>query len=242
MPLNSRQTSRAPGIPSLPPLAVKVVSPATQLCRARHNDVNAELKNWLFIGHLNAGRRSAIINLIVVSCQRHGAIRPGITLRSTGARRWSGSPSSAFGIVVYHRTNLYHDRLLGALAPTSRSASDKPRNPPQPPLERLTRHPAFRNRRVKKQRYRSAQIRWRSWQLTGGAPCARHGGGWLSGMLIVVAAPKNLEAAGAGAINEGSRPPRRRKRPSLAQPGETLIQPGDNFLGNRGRKALGQSR
>jgi hypothetical protein len=29
-------------------------------------------KNWLFIGHPDAGQRSAIIYLIVVSCQRHG--------------------------------------------------------------------------------------------------------------------------------------------------------------------------
>lgn len=30
-------------------------------------------KNWLFIGHRDAGQRSAIIYSIVVSCQRHGA-------------------------------------------------------------------------------------------------------------------------------------------------------------------------
>jgi hypothetical protein len=29
-------------------------------------------KNWLFIGHPNAGKRSAIIYSLVVSCQRHG--------------------------------------------------------------------------------------------------------------------------------------------------------------------------
>ena len=29
-------------------------------------------KNWLFIGHPDAGQRSAIIYSIVVSCQRHG--------------------------------------------------------------------------------------------------------------------------------------------------------------------------
>jgi hypothetical protein len=29
-------------------------------------------KNWLFIGHPNAGQRSAILYSIVVSCQRHG--------------------------------------------------------------------------------------------------------------------------------------------------------------------------
>jgi hypothetical protein len=29
-------------------------------------------KNWLFIGHPDAGDRSAIIYSIVVSCQRHG--------------------------------------------------------------------------------------------------------------------------------------------------------------------------
>ena len=29
-------------------------------------------KNWLFIGHRDAGQRSAIIYSIVVSCQRHG--------------------------------------------------------------------------------------------------------------------------------------------------------------------------
>jgi hypothetical protein len=29
-------------------------------------------KNWLFIGHPDAGQRSAIIYSMVVSCQRHG--------------------------------------------------------------------------------------------------------------------------------------------------------------------------
>jgi hypothetical protein len=29
-------------------------------------------KNWLFIGHPDAGQRSAIIYSLVVSCQRHG--------------------------------------------------------------------------------------------------------------------------------------------------------------------------
>jgi len=29
-------------------------------------------KNWLFIGHPDAGQRSAILYSIVVSCQRHG--------------------------------------------------------------------------------------------------------------------------------------------------------------------------
>jgi hypothetical protein len=29
-------------------------------------------KNWLFIGHPEAGQRSAIIYSLVVSCQRHG--------------------------------------------------------------------------------------------------------------------------------------------------------------------------
>ena len=29
-------------------------------------------KNWLFIGHPNAGKRSAAIYSLVVSCQRHG--------------------------------------------------------------------------------------------------------------------------------------------------------------------------
>ena len=29
-------------------------------------------KNWLFVGHPDAGQRSAIIYSIVVSCQRHG--------------------------------------------------------------------------------------------------------------------------------------------------------------------------
>jgi hypothetical protein len=37
------------------------------LWRARHNK-----KNWLFIGHPEAGQRSAIIYSIVGSCQRHG--------------------------------------------------------------------------------------------------------------------------------------------------------------------------
>ena len=29
-------------------------------------------KNWLFVGHPDAGQRSAIIYSIVVSCRRHG--------------------------------------------------------------------------------------------------------------------------------------------------------------------------
>ena len=37
------------------------------LWRARHNK-----KNWLFIGHPDAGQRSAIIYSIVTSCQRRG--------------------------------------------------------------------------------------------------------------------------------------------------------------------------
>ena len=38
-------------------------------------------KNWLFIGHPKAGKRSAIIYSIVVSCQRHG-ICPGKYLQT----------------------------------------------------------------------------------------------------------------------------------------------------------------
>jgi len=30
------------------------------------------MKNWLFIGHPDAGQRSAIIYSLVVSCQPHG--------------------------------------------------------------------------------------------------------------------------------------------------------------------------
>ncbi len=29
-------------------------------------------KNWLFIGHPDAGQRSAILYSLIVSCQRHG--------------------------------------------------------------------------------------------------------------------------------------------------------------------------
>jgi hypothetical protein len=29
-------------------------------------------KNWLFIGHPDAGQRSAILYSMIVSCQRHG--------------------------------------------------------------------------------------------------------------------------------------------------------------------------
>jgi transposase len=29
-------------------------------------------KNWLFVGHPDAGQRSAILYSIVISCQRHG--------------------------------------------------------------------------------------------------------------------------------------------------------------------------
>ena len=37
-------------------------------------------KNWLFIGHPDAGQRSAIIYTLVVSCQRHGK-DPSVYLR-----------------------------------------------------------------------------------------------------------------------------------------------------------------
>jgi hypothetical protein len=37
------------------------------LCSAEQNK-----KNWLFIGHPDAGDRSAIIYSLVVSCRRHG--------------------------------------------------------------------------------------------------------------------------------------------------------------------------
>jgi len=30
------------------------------------------MKNWLFIGHPDAGRRSAILYSLVISCKRHG--------------------------------------------------------------------------------------------------------------------------------------------------------------------------
>ena len=36
--------------------------------------------NWLFIGHPDAGRRSAILYTLVVSCQRHGK-DPSVYLR-----------------------------------------------------------------------------------------------------------------------------------------------------------------
>ena len=42
-------------------------------------------KNWLFVGHPDAGQRSAIIYSIVVSCQRHG-IDPLVYLRDVLAR------------------------------------------------------------------------------------------------------------------------------------------------------------
>ena len=37
------------------------------LCVATHNK-----KNWLFIGHAEAGQRSAILYSLIVSCERHG--------------------------------------------------------------------------------------------------------------------------------------------------------------------------
>jgi transposase len=42
-------------------------------------------KNWLFIGHPDAGQRSAIVYSIVVSCQRHG-IDPFVYLKDVLAR------------------------------------------------------------------------------------------------------------------------------------------------------------
>jgi transposase len=42
-------------------------------------------KNWLFIGHPDAGPRSAIISTLVVSCQRHGK-DPSVDLRNVLTR------------------------------------------------------------------------------------------------------------------------------------------------------------
>jgi hypothetical protein len=42
-------------------------------------------KNWLFIGHPDAGQRSAIIYTLVVSCQRHGK-DPSVYLRDVLTR------------------------------------------------------------------------------------------------------------------------------------------------------------
>jgi hypothetical protein len=45
-------------------------------------------KNWLLIGHPDAGRRSAILYSVIVSCQRHG-----VWSRSpTCAMSWRGCP------------------------------------------------------------------------------------------------------------------------------------------------------
>jgi len=48
-------------------------------CRCRNNLIENAIrpscigkKNWLFIGHPDAGQRSAILYSIIVSCQRHG--------------------------------------------------------------------------------------------------------------------------------------------------------------------------
>lgn len=48
-------------------LSITVTFPYFFLWNAFHNE-----KNWLFIGHPDAGQRSAIIYSLVVSCQRHG--------------------------------------------------------------------------------------------------------------------------------------------------------------------------
>jgi len=50
------------------------------LCVAAHNK-----KNWLFVGHPDAGQRSAIIYSIVVSCRRRG-IDPMAYLRDVLSR------------------------------------------------------------------------------------------------------------------------------------------------------------
>ncbi len=42
-------------------------------------------KNWLFIGHPDAGQRTAILYSLLVSCQRHG-IEPLAYLRDVLAR------------------------------------------------------------------------------------------------------------------------------------------------------------
>jgi hypothetical protein len=48
------------------PLSITAAFPYLRLWNAFHN-----AKNWLFIGHPDAGQRSAIIYSIVISCQRH---------------------------------------------------------------------------------------------------------------------------------------------------------------------------
>lgn len=52
-------------------------------------------KNWLFIGHSQAGQRSAILYSIIVSCQRHG-VEPLVYLRDVlTLRRWTPQVTSA---------------------------------------------------------------------------------------------------------------------------------------------------
>ncbi len=43
------------------------------------------MKNWLFVGHPEAGQRSAILYSIIVSCLRHG-VEPLAYLRDVLAR------------------------------------------------------------------------------------------------------------------------------------------------------------
>jgi hypothetical protein len=50
-----------------PSLSITATFPYFLLCVATHKK-----KNWLFIGHPDAGQRSAVIYSIVVSCQRRG--------------------------------------------------------------------------------------------------------------------------------------------------------------------------
>ena len=50
------------------------------LCSAEHKK-----KNWLFVGHPDAGDRPAVIYSLVVSCQRHG-LNPHDYLRDVLSR------------------------------------------------------------------------------------------------------------------------------------------------------------
>ena len=79
-------------------------------------------KNWLFIGHPAAGQRSAILNSLVVSCQRHGqdplaylsdvlaklpALTKRVDLTPLTPAAWQPSSVSRFGSPVRQSSHGY---------------------------------------------------------------------------------------------------------------------------------------
>ncbi|HUG11209.1 MAG TPA: transposase domain-containing protein [Opitutaceae bacterium] len=69
-------------------------------------------KNWLFIGHPDAGQRSAILYSMIVSCQRHGK-----------------DPLAYLRDVLSRLPALTNQDDLGTLTPARWTAPETPKKP-----------------------------------------------------------------------------------------------------------------